>query len=91
MRLGLREANHRFSQAVRAVKAGEEVVLTERGRPIAVIKPLAAHEPDQALRRLETSGVLRPAMLRGPMPPWKLRALRGQPLSQTLREERDVS
>lgn len=91
MRLGLREANQRFSQAVRAVKAGEEVVLTERGRPIAVIKPLSPHEPDQALRRLEASGVLRPAVLRGSMPPWKPRALRGQPLSQTIREERDVS
>lgn len=91
MRLGLREANQRFSQAVRAVKAGEEVVLTERGRPIAVIKPLASQEPDQALRRLEASGVLRPAVLRGPMPPWRPRALKGKPLSQTIREERDVS
>ena len=52
MRLGLREANQRFSQAVRAVKAGEEVVLTERGRPIAVIKPLAPQDPDHTLRRL---------------------------------------
>lgn len=91
MRLGLREANQRFSQAVRAVKAGEEVVLTERGRPVAVIKPLAPQEPDHALHRLETSGVVRPAVVRGPMPPWKPRVLRGQPLSQTLREERDVS
>ena len=33
MRLGLREANHQFSRAMRAVRAGEEVVLTERGRP----------------------------------------------------------
>jgi antitoxin (DNA-binding transcriptional repressor) of toxin-antitoxin stability system len=36
MRLGLREANQRFSKAIRAVRAGKEVVLTER--PIAVIK-----------------------------------------------------
>ena len=31
MRLGLREANQHFSKAIRAVKAGQEVVLTERG------------------------------------------------------------
>jgi prevent-host-death family protein len=38
MRMGLREANQRFSKAVKAVKAGEEVVLTERGTPIAVLR-----------------------------------------------------
>ncbi len=91
MRIGLREANQRFSQAIRAVKAGEEVVLTERGRPIAVIKPLAGQEQDPVLRGLETSGVLRPAALRGRMPPWRPRSLKGASLSQTIREERDAS
>jgi len=38
MRMGLREANQRVSRAVKAVKV-REVVLTERGRPITVIKP----------------------------------------------------
>lgn len=37
VRMRLREANMRFSQAIRA---GHEVVLTERGKPIAVMKPL---------------------------------------------------
>jgi antitoxin (DNA-binding transcriptional repressor) of toxin-antitoxin stability system len=31
MRVGLREANQRFSRLVRAVKLGREVILTERG------------------------------------------------------------
>ncbi|MGH9257788.1 MAG: type II toxin-antitoxin system Phd/YefM family antitoxin [Vicinamibacterales bacterium] len=31
MRLGLREANQRFSKAVKAVRAGKEVILTDRG------------------------------------------------------------
>ena len=39
-KLGLREANQQFSRAIKAVRAGKEVVLTERGRPIAVIKPI---------------------------------------------------
>jgi len=91
MRLGLREANQRFSQAVRAVKAGEEVVLTERGRPIAVIKPLVQQDSDHTLRRLEVAGVLRPALLRRLMPPWRPRRLKGKPLSHTIREERDAS
>jgi prevent-host-death family protein len=40
MRLGLREANQRFSQTIKAVRAGKEVILTDRGRPIAVITPM---------------------------------------------------
>ena len=30
MQLGLREANQHFSRAIKAVKAGKEVILTER-------------------------------------------------------------
>ena len=40
MWLGLREANQRFSQTIKAVRAGKEVILTDRGRPIAVITPI---------------------------------------------------
>ncbi|MEW6245295.1 MAG: hypothetical protein AB1555_01135 [Nitrospirota bacterium] len=81
-----------FSKAVKVVKAGEEVVLTECGKPIAVIKPLDGDATGEALmRRLETSGVLRPASKPSPLPPWRPRPLRGKPLSRTLREERDAS
>ncbi len=91
MRLGLREANQRFSQAIRAVKAGEEVILTERGTPIAVIKPLSGQNKAAALRRLQAAGLLRPPAKRGPMPRWRPRRLKGEPFSRTLRQERDAS
>lgn len=59
MRIGLREANQRFSKAIRAVKAGEEVVLTERGNPIAVIKPLLkATTMAAVMRRLDRKSVV---------------------------------
>lgn len=90
MRLGLREANQRFSKAIKAVKAGEEVILTERGKPIAVIKPLKqADKVEATIRRLEEEGILRPALKRGPMPTWKPIRIKGKPLSETIREERD--
>ena len=92
MRMGLREANQRFSKAIKAVKAGKEVVLTERGKPIAVIKPLKPTEDQEAvIRRLETEGILRPAVKRGPMPvpTWKPIRIKGKPMSQTISEERD--
>jgi prevent-host-death family protein len=91
MKLGLREANQQFSKAIRAVKAGREVVLTERGRPIAIIRPLARQEGINAtLRRLAAAGLLRLATRSGPLPPWKPRPIRGAPITQTLREERDA-
>jgi prevent-host-death family protein len=91
LRIGLREANQRFSRAMKAVKAGREVVLTDRGKAIAVIKPLArAPGPEQVVRDLEAAGVLQAATRRGPMPPWRPRPLRGVPLAQTVEEEREA-
>jgi antitoxin (DNA-binding transcriptional repressor) of toxin-antitoxin stability system len=66
--------------------------LTERGKPIAVIKPLGPTEDEAAvIRRLEAEGILRPALKRGPIPKpnWKPIRVRGKPVSQTISEERD--
>jgi prevent-host-death family protein len=90
MRLGLREANQKFSKAIQAVKQGKEIVLTERGKPIAVIKPIEAGKNESAvIRRLEAEGVLRPAEKRGPMPDMKPVRIKGKTLSATVREDRD--
>lgn len=91
MRMGLREANQRFSKAVKAVRSGEEVVLTDRGQPIAVIKPLrAGGRQEDAIRRMVAAGLLRPAARPGPMPPFRARSIRGHPISQTIGEERNA-
>jgi prevent-host-death family protein len=91
LRIGLREANQRFSKAMKAVKAGKDVILTDRGRPIAIIKPLTqAPGPEQVIRDLEAAGVLQAATRRGPMPAWRPRRLRGAPLAQTVEEERET-
>jgi antitoxin (DNA-binding transcriptional repressor) of toxin-antitoxin stability system len=76
---------------MKAVRAGQEVVLTERGRPIAVIKPLGrGRATEHRVRELETAGLLRPAtQRRKPLPPWRPRPLRGVPLARTIEEERD--
>jgi prevent-host-death family protein len=92
LRPGLREANQHFSKAIKAVKAGHDVVLTERGKPIAVIKPLEHAESSQAaVRRMEAAGLLRPASKTSPLPSWTPRPLKGAPLSATLRQERNAS
>lgn len=90
--MGLREANQKFSKAVKAVKAGQEVILTDRGKPIAVIKPLPQDSRGEAaLRHLEAAGLLRPASKTTPLPRWSPRPIKGRPLSRTIREERDAT
>ena len=53
MKLGLREANQHFSKAIKAVRGGKEVILTERGRPIAIIKSVLCDNSIRALRGLK--------------------------------------
>lgn len=91
MRMGLREANQRFSKAIKAVKSGEHVVLTERGQPIAVIKPLRANRNQaNAVRQMVTAGLLRPPARSGAMPPFKARPIRGSSISRTISEDRNA-
>ena len=92
MKLGLREANQRFSKAIKAVRAGKEVVLTERGHPIAVIKPIKAESAQEAaLRGLVGDGLIAPAARKGPMPAprWRPLKMKDKPLSQTIIDDRE--
>ena len=94
MRVGLRDANHNFSRLMRAGRRGTEVVLTERGRPIARLTRIEAPtgaEPETTadlLRRLNERGLVRRAAKAGPLPPWKPRKISGAPLSETIAVER---
>ena len=92
MRLGLREANQQFSKAIKAVRAGKEVVLTERGRPVAVIMPIKDEDAQEAaLQAMADEGLIRPAARKGPMPAprWRPVQLKGQPLAQTVIDDRE--
>ena len=92
MKLGLREANQQFSKAIKAVRAGKEVVLTERGRPIAVIKPIReADAPAAVLQAMADEGLITLPSRKGPIPAprWKPAQLRGAPLSQTVIDDRE--
>jgi prevent-host-death family protein len=91
MKMGLREANQNFSKAIKAVKAGKVVLLTEMGKPIATIQPYQkAATDEEAIRQLELEGVLRPNEKAGVIwDSWKPLRIKGVPLSRTLRELRD--
>jgi prevent-host-death family protein len=92
MKLGLREANQQFARAIRAVRAGKEVVLTDRGRPIAVIKPATAGDADgAALQAMADDGLITPATRKRPMPParWRPVTVKGKPVSATVIDDRE--
>lgn len=89
MQMGLRAANQQFSRLIKAVRGGKEVVLTERGRPLAVVRPIRGDDPATTIQRLEAAGFLRPAIKPARLPAWTPRIVQGVPLSRTVRQERD--
>ena len=92
MRIGLREANQRFSKAIKAVRAGKEVVLTERGHPIAIIKPVRTEQAQQAaLQGMVDEGLIRLAARNGPtpVPRWKPLKVKGRSAAQAVIDDRE--
>jgi prevent-host-death family protein len=90
MKLGLREANQHFSKAIKAVRAGKNVVLTDRGQPIAVITPIKDEdEQDAVLKRMADEGLITLPSRKGSLPRFEPIRIKGKPLSQTIIEDRD--
>lgn len=86
--VGVRELKNRLSEYLRRVRDGERVVVTERGRPIAVIAAAAQAPLDPGLESLLRAGLARwsGGKPRGSARPAKLR--KGPPMSQTVVEGR---
>lgn len=81
-----------LSRYLAGVKSGEEVVITERGRPVAKIIPIAEpqdHE-EQRLRKMESQGLLRMGSGKLPKDFWDAPrpADRAGAVRKTLLEER---
>lgn len=86
------EAKNRLSALIDQVRAGQSILILDRGRPVARLEPVTSH-PDQAGRveRLERAGVIRGGtrpppieLIRRPGP----RLPDGASLSEALLEER---
>ena len=96
IRVGLREANQKFSELVKAARNGKEVIITDRGKPVARLTsisggstPVAEGDEEAILKRLEESGFLKRPVDPGPMRPFRPVKLRGKSIVETLREMRD--
>ena len=58
MEVGIRELKSRLSHYLDAVRKGEIVVITDRGKPIARIEPLASYELPPEFQRRTRAGLL---------------------------------
>lgn len=64
----------RLSQYLDQVKAGSEVLITDRGRPVARLVPISmAGRPRESLRRMEKQGLIRLGSGRLPKGFWALK------------------
>jgi prevent-host-death family protein len=84
---GIAQLKARLSEYLARVKAGEEVVVTDRGRPVAKLVP--AFDADERLRELERQGLIRIGT--GKLPPGFFdmpRPTSGKSVLEALIEER---
>ena len=74
MNVGIRELRAGLSRYVKQVQAGEEITVTEHGKPVARLVPL---EGERKIDRLIREGVVIPARARTGWLPDKLIPVKG--------------
>ena len=57
--VGIRELKNRLSQYLKRVRAGERLVVTDRGKPVAIISPPALTPTDRRIEAMLREGVAR--------------------------------
>ncbi len=59
MDVGIRELKNRLSEYVTSVKAGSEITVTDRGRPVALLRPLDCSRRTAAVSGWADRGIAR--------------------------------
>ncbi len=89
--VGSRELKTRLGQYLERVRAGETILVTDRGKPVAELRPvpLADDAIEATLRRMEAEGVITRGRAGGltPFEPIPLRP--GTSVSDLVRADRD--
>jgi len=90
IKIGLREANVYFTKYIKMVRQGKEIILTERGTPIAIIRPILPEKasPEERIMEMEKQGKLKRSEKRT----FSFRRLiqaPGKSVSEAVLEERD--
>jgi prevent-host-death family protein len=89
--VGVKELKNRLTQYLRRTKQGEEVIITERGKPIALIQSIqSAEHPvslEARLAKLAAQGFVT-LPTRKPLQRVRLAKVSGPPISKTILEDR---
>ena len=88
--VGSRELKTRLGRYLRRVRAGETLVVTDRGEPAAELRPVvtSASPMDARLERLIALGVVSRRENRA-LAPFRLVRNAGRSVSEAIREDRD--
>jgi len=89
--VGVRELKSRLTHYLRRTKQGEELVVTERGRPIALLQPIRAGQPVKSLEaRLAQMATQGRVALPKRKPLSRVRSVKvsGKAISQMILEDR---
>lgn len=89
--VGVKKLKNELTQYLRRTKKGEEVIVTERGRPIALIQPIQTAERVQSrearLAKLAAQGILA-LPTQKPLKKIRLARVTGAPISKAILEDR---
>lgn len=92
MNVGIRELKAHLSEYVHRAQAGEEIIVTERGKPVVRVTAYT-HDDDipEPIRRGIAEGWITPAKRRGPLGPstFRVRLPDGVTSEQILAEDRE--
>jgi len=90
---GVRELKNRLTHYLRLVQKGERVIVTDRNRPIAILRPLddegAYPTLEERLASLATEGGLRLAEPKRRLDDWKPVPSKGESPSRIISDDRD--
>ncbi len=87
--VGVRELKTRLGRYLRRVRRGERLVVTDRGEPVAELRPLEGAAAEEAgLRALEALGILTRTG-DGRLTPFRALQSTGRPASDAVREGRE--
>lgn len=87
--VGARELKARLGTYLRSVRAGRTLIVTDRGQPVAELRPLEpADKVAATLARLEAAGAVTPPR-RGRIAAFRQIASRGRSAASAVRADRD--
>ena len=84
MQVNILEAKNRLSQLIKSVQAGEEVVIANRGEPVARLVPAHAHS--KTLQTVGSAQTILNWVRSHPLPPYARRS--AEEIDSAIQEER---